>query len=304
MIRTIVILCTILGLILSTTNNSAGQVGFNNPNPDASSILDLKSTDKGLLIPRMTSDERKAITTPAPGLLVFDTEFKMFFFFDGSKWVGLNPWKYLEDPNQVEMTTEAPTTTKVNRLHVEGFSSNALVPSGAILMWSGDENTVPEGWALCNGQTVTYEGRTTRTPDLKGRFVVGYDPSDFSYDDPGALSAGNTSDTGETGGRRTVTLSGSNLPRHRHSIDITTSGPSTTTNPLSPNGGIYQREFDVGLTRTHTIQTLTARGVLQFRAEMDHTHTIDGDTGFTGSSTPAAVENRPPYYVLAYIIKL
>ena len=38
-----------------------GQVGFNNPNPDPSSVIDVKSTDKGILIPRMTTGERNAM---------------------------------------------------------------------------------------------------------------------------------------------------------------------------------------------------------------------------------------------------
>ncbi len=57
--------------------------------PDASAMLDISSTDKGILVPRVTTAQRNAITTPADGLMVYDTEKKSFWFYDGeeAKWV-------------------------------------------------------------------------------------------------------------------------------------------------------------------------------------------------------------------------
>lgn len=55
---------------------------------DPSAMLDVKSSQKGLLIPRMTKTERNAITTPATGLLVFQNapDSLGFYYYDGSKW--------------------------------------------------------------------------------------------------------------------------------------------------------------------------------------------------------------------------
>src|SRR5262245_31183432 len=64
----------------------AQNVGINNPAPDASSLLDLTSTSKGLLVPRMTSAQRIAIPTPATGLLVYDATLNEFYYFDGTAW--------------------------------------------------------------------------------------------------------------------------------------------------------------------------------------------------------------------------
>ena len=55
-----------------------------------SALLDVKSTDKGILIPRMTAVQRAAIATPASGLLVFDTDSIAFAYYDGSLWFFLN----------------------------------------------------------------------------------------------------------------------------------------------------------------------------------------------------------------------
>ncbi|HZV69918.1 MAG TPA: tail fiber domain-containing protein [Saprospiraceae bacterium] len=56
--------------------------------PDSSAILDIQSTTKGLLIPRMTLEERDAILMPVLGLTVFQTDdVQGFYFYDGSSWV-------------------------------------------------------------------------------------------------------------------------------------------------------------------------------------------------------------------------
>ena len=57
--------------------------------PDSSAILDVASTAKGVLIPRMTTAQRTSITSPATGLLVFDETTLSFWLNDGSNWVEL-----------------------------------------------------------------------------------------------------------------------------------------------------------------------------------------------------------------------
>jgi len=61
-------------LILSCSATVIGQVGIGTTSPDASSALDIESADKGVLISRMTTAERNAITNPANGLLVYNTD--------------------------------------------------------------------------------------------------------------------------------------------------------------------------------------------------------------------------------------
>jgi len=53
---------------------------------DPSAMLDVKSTDKGILIPRMTAIERDSISSPANGLLVYVTTDSSFYFFEGTAW--------------------------------------------------------------------------------------------------------------------------------------------------------------------------------------------------------------------------
>ena len=66
------------------------QVGIGTETPESSSMLDISSTSKGILVPRMTENQKNAISTPAQGLLVFQTNGTVgFYSYDGSSWLHL-----------------------------------------------------------------------------------------------------------------------------------------------------------------------------------------------------------------------
>lgn len=83
-------LCALVIASFSQTILAQG-VGINNDasDPDNSAMLDVKSTTKGVLVPRMTTIQRNTIAGPATGLLVFDLTTNSFWFFDGSIWTEL-----------------------------------------------------------------------------------------------------------------------------------------------------------------------------------------------------------------------
>ena len=77
---------TLLAAVLLTATTFA-QVGINIETPDASAALDITSTTGGLLVPRMTKDERGFIDTPATGLIVYQTDGTPgFYYFNGNNW--------------------------------------------------------------------------------------------------------------------------------------------------------------------------------------------------------------------------
>lgn len=80
----------LLIFILITLIGNA-QIGIGTISPDGSSILDVSSTSKGLLTPRMTTAQRIAITTPADGLMVYDTDLKLLYYYSSgsSTWLPL-----------------------------------------------------------------------------------------------------------------------------------------------------------------------------------------------------------------------
>jgi hypothetical protein len=55
--------------------------------PDNSAMLDIKSTNRGLLLPRMTTAQRNAITSPAAGLTIYNTSKNANETYNGSSWV-------------------------------------------------------------------------------------------------------------------------------------------------------------------------------------------------------------------------
>ncbi|MBL7732140.1 MAG: hypothetical protein JNM88_13245 [Chitinophagaceae bacterium] len=70
---------------------AAQSISINNTGaaPDPKSMLDISSTTKGVLIPRMTQAERDAIGTPPTGLLLFNTSSNSFQYYGGSAWVNI-----------------------------------------------------------------------------------------------------------------------------------------------------------------------------------------------------------------------
>jgi hypothetical protein len=70
--------------------NNGGSIGIGTTTPSSSAVLDLSSTSKGILLPRMTDEQRIAITSPEAGLLVFQTNAPVgFYYFDGTDWLQL-----------------------------------------------------------------------------------------------------------------------------------------------------------------------------------------------------------------------
>ena len=193
-----------------------------------------------------------------------------------------------------------------------------LVPSGVILMWSGSTDTIPAGWALCNGQ----DG----TPDLTDRFILG---------------AGKTNQPGTTGGAATVTpsvaarsahagiavqnaalsiwtgaagtgigiqgttLDGNTLPSHAHtSIQPSEyrdngwgdSGNITFRGPTQKNGGYTGNSW----AHAHGVSD---PGHAHAVGSSEHSHGIT-DSGHTHALTAQAISTMSPYYALCLIIKL
>ncbi len=82
--------------------NTYAQVGINTDGsqPDASAMLDIKSTDKGILIPRMTRAQRDAIASPATGLMIYQMDGTPgFYFYNGTTWNHFNGAHWINDLN-------------------------------------------------------------------------------------------------------------------------------------------------------------------------------------------------------------
>ena len=77
-------------LLASSTVHAQVAINTDGTNPDNTAVLEVKSTNKGLLLPRMGFDERNAIPNPATGLLIYCTNCNELQMYDGTAWVRLS----------------------------------------------------------------------------------------------------------------------------------------------------------------------------------------------------------------------
>jgi hypothetical protein len=143
---------------------SLSQVAINNDGtpPHPSAMLDVKSANKGTLITRMTSAQRKGIVNPAVGLLVFDTDQKTLYMYDGNRWMGFVPIQ--DDSRPVKNVTFTPGTedTTLSGYSVSMWDQFAAISapykkngaanySGAVYMYKKNAN----GWDYFSTLTPT-----------------------------------------------------------------------------------------------------------------------------------------------------
>lgn len=148
---------------------------------------------------------------------------------------------------------------------------NLVMPKGAIIMWSGTVNEsdegFPTGFKLCDGRTITGFGQI---PDLRSRFIVGFDSTSSN-------TSCDYSSIGTEGGEAFHTLSMGEMPIHSHSI---------TGERMQKDG-----------TQTKTVVAIDTD-----TDENNGNVTYNNKIGNAGGGLQH--ENRPPYYVLAFLIKV
>lgn len=99
------------------------NISFGGNTPNASAAMEIESTSQGILIPRMTSAQRMAISSPAEGLLVFDTDTKSFQFFQNANWLNLSEPQLLSDLDG-DTSIEVERTSDEDEIHLKvgGFT--------------------------------------------------------------------------------------------------------------------------------------------------------------------------------------
>jgi uncharacterized protein (TIGR02145 family) len=91
--------------------NTYAQVGIGTDTPDASAIMELQSTEKGFLPPRLSTAQRDAISNPAEGLIIYNLDNKCLEFFNGLDWISACDGSVVTSAPAV--TTVTSTTGKV-----------------------------------------------------------------------------------------------------------------------------------------------------------------------------------------------
>lgn len=114
-----------------------GDLAINANTPDPSASLDISSSTKGLLIPRMTSVQRNNISSPANGLMVYETDVQQgFWYYDGTEWnpIGSGSADIINDlDDDTKIQVEESADEDIIRFDVEGteywrMTGPSLVP--------------------------------------------------------------------------------------------------------------------------------------------------------------------------------
>jgi len=145
---------------------------------------------------------------------------------------------------------------------------DAGIPSGLIVMWSGTLASIPSGWNLCDG--------TNGTPDLRDKFIYGWTDG---------------VDPGGTGGATTHSHTYSDVPIHSHTTNVTWPEPAPRmpsqlfNESAGANTGCETRDGYVNNCDTASVSVSI------------------NDYGVSNPTTDES-DHLPPYYKLAYIMKL
>lgn len=186
---------------------------------------------------------------------------------------------------------DAATYTKLFADVKAALTAQAAVPIGAIMMWSGtDDTAIPAGWALCNG--------LNGTVDLRGKFVLAGDCSAESiyapgqsggnaWDETGAFPVLNTGAGG--GGTSSATInipdhviSEANLPEHDHFV--------WTADDASEAGSDPSR---VGTGQSTASRYDNNNGPYAYNAYGGASPATLGLTSTYGNATPAGLQHPP-----------
>ncbi|MEB3310777.1 MAG: hypothetical protein VKJ02_11140 [Snowella sp.] len=189
-------------------------------------------------------------------------------------------WDYLEVNGNLKVT--GTITGKIDAVNINSgvldvarIPISAIIITGMIVMWSGDETRIPSGWALCDGQG----GR----PDLRGRFILG-----------SGQGSGLTNRTrGGTGGVERHTLTVAEMPTHNHGI----------TDPGHAHTWTASRQLQGTDDRNYTSEL--SKGDAGSGDDMSkNTNSVTTGISIQNNGSSQSHENMPPFYVLAFIIKL
>jgi len=204
--------------------------------------------------------------------------------------------------------------------------------TGEIRLYASSTTDLPVNWLRCNGSRVsrvTYSGlfavigttynvdnidtTTFQLPDLRGRVVIGRDPSKIRTD--------NVVNMGDTGGQSKRTLTIDELPahyhhrgsltisedgRHRHSIDDPGHTHSGQILEDHGNGDVTEYHDDIKEDEQKTdwysdrIKIDSSTTGIRILSDGEHTHALTGNTGSTGYGHSFSLLN--PYQTLEYII--
>ena len=216
------------------------------------------------------------------------------------------PARAFPEGSVVELRLTAGSIGEIASQLTTDILAATQLPRGIITMWSGATNAVPSGWALCDGNN--------GTPNLKDRFIVG---------------AGQSYGVGNTGGNWTQTpsvwtnaagtgiqvagtaINTSQMPWHTHSGSVGSDASIQVQDSIqSSSAGEWLADDSFGSVgwspspiRKPLKEFSASLSISGTGGNQPHYHGVT-DNGHAHTAAASAIDVRPPYYALAFIMKL
>ncbi|HKX87002.1 MAG TPA: hypothetical protein VJL37_10025 [Flavobacterium sp.] len=263
-------------LLLLFYCNMTAQVGIGTITPNSNAMLEVVTTNKGILLPRVSllnTNASSPLSSHTQGIIVFNIAqsgsgasmvYPGLYFNDGKSWVRFNP-----------------NTVKTGDLK-HSFSTT-------------DHN----GWFLLDGRAVT-----TLSANAQSRAIaLGYATNLPNGADTFLKGKTGSETIGASGGSTTFTIAQSNLP------NVNFTGTTNTLGAHSHNVDCFAGDENIGLLSTNALTVFVTEAVARDGTttmnrttdpDGDHTHTVSFNSG--GSGTP--VNNEPQYIATNIFIYL
>lgn len=216
------------------------------------------------------------------------------------------PARAFPEGSVVELRLTAGSIGEIASQLTTDILAATQLPRGIITMWSGATNAVPSGWALCDGNN--------GTPNLKDRFIVG---------------AGQSYGVGNTGGNWTQTpsvwtnaagtgiqvagtaINTLQMPWHTHSGSVGSDASIQVQDSIqSSSAGEWLADDSFGSIgwspspiRKPLKDFSASLSINGTGGSQPHYHGVT-DNGHAHTAAASAIDVRPPYYALAFIMKL
>lgn len=177
----------------------AQNVGIGTATPNPSAMLDVNSTTRGLLAPRMTTAQRNAIALPAKGLLVYDTDLNALYHYNGNAWAAVGGSGSFSLPYS-GTTSQAGDAFSITN-NGAGTAISGTVSANSVAAIEGNSNATIGGFGVL-GSSTSATGFGVGGTNITGTAVYGFSSGSgtalrgVSTNGYGLLSSGNLRLTG------------------------------------------------------------------------------------------------------------
>ncbi|HYO21480.1 MAG TPA: tail fiber domain-containing protein [Flavisolibacter sp.] len=170
-----VVMAAALFFSTQQASSQTGSVGIGITTPDPSAMLDVSSGNKGFLVPRMSQGQRNAISSPATGLLIYQTDGTPGFYYYANGWQPIGSGGSGSGANRALSNLESGTSINTHLLPAGSGAYSLGSPSASWLDLNLSGSLVLQGNRFISSYATTnnFFGAAAGNPNVSGSFNTG-----------------------------------------------------------------------------------------------------------------------------------